>query len=319
MAHEVETMMYVGEIPWHKQGTPLQDIATAEEAIIASGLDWDVELRKIYQETKSGTISEVPGKYALARVTDDLVYGVYGKQYSPMQNRKGFTFFNDVVGNDDAKYVAAGSLRKGAIIWILAELKGSRGVKGEEVKQYLILANSHNGEFALQMWWTPIRVVCMNTLKMAMSRDTQRFYSRHTKGMDSRVDQAQMILGVGNAYFEEFERQANILANRQMNSEKLEAMLKHVFNWEEVVIPVGKEKVLVPTRKEERMGDVMSLFEHGKGMDNPDIRGTMWAGYNAVAEFTDHQKEYRTDPVYGLWFGSGAALKDRAWNWCLTN
>jgi len=319
MGHEVESMAYYGEIPWHKQGTPLQDIATAEEAIIASGLDWDVELRKIYQETKSGTISVVPGKYALARTTDDLVYGVYGNQYSPMQNRKGFAFFDAVVGNDDAKYVSAGSLRKGAVVWILAELKGSRGVKGEEVKQYLILANSHNGEFALQMWWTPIRVVCMNTLKMAMSRHTQRFYSRHTKGMDSRVDQAQMMLGIGNAYFEEFERSANIMANRQMNSEKLEAMLKHVFDWREVVIPVGKEKVLVPTRKEERMGEVMNLFEHGKGMDNPDIRGTMWAGYNAVAEYTDHAKEYRRDPVYGLWFGSGAALKDRAWNWCLTN
>ena len=319
MSAEVETMMYAGEIPWHQQGTPLIDIATAEEAITAAGLDWEVEIRKCFQEV-DGTPIEIVGRKVLARATDNKVYGVYGNTYVPVQNKEAFTFFDSVTGTKAAKYDTAGSLREGAVIFILAKLDGSIKVKDEQIDKYLLLTNSHNGEFALKMFWTPIRVVCMNTLQMAMSRKATRFYSRHTTNIKTRVDSAREILGLADNYFKDFKAQADILAKKPISAAELDAMLKDAFQWEEVKIPAGAAPEYTPiNRRELEMEKVMELVEVGVGQDNPKIKGTRWAAYNGVTEYVDHEREYRKDPLYGAWFGSGSDIKERSWNWLLKN
>lgn len=327
MAHEVESMAYFGQVPWHGLGTKLENVATAEQAIAAAKLDWEVETRPVYlsnlKSDDKSRFERIPDRVAVRRKTDGKVYQLVSEKYVPVQNKEAFAFFDSVVGSEEAKYHTAGSLRDGAVIWMLAQMNhgnGSIGIKGEEVQKYLILTNSHNGEFALQMYFTPIRVVCMNTLSASMSSKATTFYSRHVGNIQGRVEIAKEVLGLTNQFFGKWEEQAKYLAEKTMRLEDMPEFLRNAF-----MIDSNKptEEIWKPTLA--AMERVPVLMECGKGMDNPDIKGTRWAAYNALVEWVDYEKGNNRESttaesrLYGAWFGSGAEMKRRAWNWLLKN
>lgn len=314
MSHEVETMMYVREEPWHGLGTRLPEEVKAAEAMAVAGLDWKVEMRPLYYDVKAGTpgVAKVPGELAVVRMSDDKVLGIQGPGYTPFQNEEAFSFFDEVVGSGQAVYHTAGSLRGGKRIWILAKLPQTAQVKGvDPVQNYLLLCNGHDGKMALRMHWTPIRVVCWNTLQMAMGRQVgQAFYARHTGGIEERVSVAQDMLGFAQKRFEGFMENANRIARASFLKGELDDFLRQVLEYKEDKKDEeqAKGKVLAMAR-------IKELVETGAGLQEKKIRGTKWAVYNAITEWVDHERPTRSarGRLDIAWFGDGADLKDRAW------
>lgn len=318
MSHEVESMFYVREVPWHGLGTQLPAEVTAAEAIKIAGLDWEVGLRPLWFETPAiagqmSRMSEIADKRAIVRESDNSFFGIATPAYTPMQNRDAFTFFDNIVGSGQAIYHTAGSLRGGRVVWILAKLPQTAEIKGvDPVNNYLLLMNGHDGGLALRMHWTPIRVVCWNTLQSAMANIVgQQFYARHTAGIDKRVAEAQQTLGLAAKRFDGFIEQAERLANASFLKAELDEYLKAVLEF----VPDEKPDEQRVTSKVKAIARITELVETGAGLQNPAIRGTKWAAYNAVTEFVDHERPTRAAAgrLDVAWLGSGADLKDRAW------
>jgi len=327
-------MMYVGKKPWHGLGTELLEVATAAEAIAAAGLDWEVnmepvfavrpehrELREYYRANKanmgvsekletlaqmSNSIEEIPNKRAAVRSEPRRHFGIFSKQYKPLQNADAFSFFDQVVGAGEAIYTTAGSLGGGARVWILAKLPGDLKLSNSEVLQkYILLCNSHDGSLAVTMKPTAIRVVCENTMSIALNGDTAKiFRAIHTTNVMQRVNQAREALGLQEAYFELMMRGIERLADTRMQESEVEPFLVKLFGQEE-----NPENI--STKMKNNMDQVSSLFYGGVAT----FGETRWDMMNAVTEYTDHWRgsndEKRLDAA---WFGSGKILKQTAWD-----
>ena len=174
MSHEVESMFSAGEVPWHGLGVRVENCLTSREAIVAAGLDWEVEKRQVYCSKDAevvspspvpipanGTMQEVPDSYAVVRLTDDKPLGVVGARYVPLQNLDAFSFFDELVGNKEAYYETAGSLRGGKVIWIMSKLPGTIGTVADPIDKWLLLANAHDGSRKVIVVASPVRTVCM--------------------------------------------------------------------------------------------------------------------------------------------------------------
>lgn len=321
MAHEISTtngraaIAYFGQTPWHGLGTRLDNPATAEEAIAAAGLDYEATLLPI--QTSCGVA--VPHRKAVVRSDTGTVLGVVGKEYAPIQNREAFSFLDAVVADDGLRYHTAGALGKGERIWMLAKLPGHVRIHGTDdvTDKFLLLSNSHNGTSALRVFFTPIRVVCANTLAIAQHRGTGQGISILHKGdLAAKVRQAQTVLGLAHRFYDDLEGQVNVLGGYYPSSEQLTAYFKALYP-----DPVKGEK----TRAENTRHELFRLFEDGRGQDIYAIRHSAWAAYHAVTEYVDHHRPTRAPTpqdraalrLQSQWFGSGARLKAKAWGLAL--
>jgi Domain of unknown function (DUF932)/Tetratricopeptide repeat len=204
MPHSVESMMYAGQVPWHGLGTPVSTEVTAGDAIKHAGLSWHVDLQPVF--AGAGLVqSLVAGVKATVRNTDQRALGVVGDRYMPVQNEDAFAFFDSVVGEGQAIYHTAGSLDGGRRVWVLAKLPGEVRLHQDEVtEKYLLLMNSHDGSTALRMLFTPVRVVCQNTLNLAMrGTSAEGIAIRHTactkpKAVEPKVGLTLALLAAGN-------------------------------------------------------------------------------------------------------------------------
>ncbi len=318
MAHNLATsngkiaMMFSGVAPWHRLGTHLENPATASEAITAAGLDYEVELKQLF--TGDGTF--VPHRKGVIRSDNGEVLGAVGNTYVPVQNRQAFGFLDAVVADGSLRYHTAGALGKGERIWLLAKLPSQIRVKNSDdlVDKFLLLSNAHDGSSALRVYFTPIRVVCQNTLNLADNRSTGQGISILHKGnLHTKIREAQRVLGLAEEFYDEAEGTIDILASHHPSSTQVNSFFKSV-----IPDPIGADNA----RARKVRDRLTCLFETGIGQDMPDIKGTSWAAYNAVTEFVDHHRPTRsTDPLErasrrldSSWFGSGARLKAKAWN-----
>lgn len=330
MAHELNfengeaSLMYVGELPWHGLGTRLETApGTAQEAITAAHLDWEVELKSVYAGGK-GMFYNVPSRQAVVRADkwgqeDCPVYGLVGSEYVPLQNRDAFTFFDPVVGSGAVSYETAGSLGQGERVWVLAKVKGAKGefaIKGKDVVQkYLLLSNGHDGRTAVQVRFTPIRVVCQNTLSFAfsMGRDLLKIY--HDPQMHLRLEHAQEKVKEILGYYDDVEKRFQEFATFEMSKSRIDRYVLGVFP--EPTRKRGQsDRSFEETqaRVAELRSDSVRLFEEGKGNQEPGIRGTLWTAYNGVTELVDHHSRFTTpwQRMNSICFGEGERLKHRA-------
>jgi phage/plasmid-like protein (TIGR03299 family) len=316
MVANVETMFYHGEIPWHGQGTCLDHPATAEEAIKAAGLDWKVLLKFVYITEATGAFNLeafTPIHYrAVVRETDGQVYGVVSPSYCPIQNHEAFGFFDSVVGEGKAIYHTAGSLGYGERIWILAKLSDPLDIAGDEIERYLLLVNSHDGTQALQMFFTPVRVVCQNTLNMASAqRSSMTFYAKHTRGIMNKAGEARDILGLAEKWYTEFEKRAQYMASRTLPEPDRSRFIRASLG---IAEKMPMESVYKPIKEAYEL--VGELAERGAGNDKH--RGTQWAAYNGLTDYVDHHRQARSKKpgahMTMALFGSGNEIKKRGWD-----
>lgn len=283
--------------------TEITDLTTysrvsAFEVLQRAKVDWRVTKMPVYL----GSGEVVPGHFATVRSDNGRSLGMVGNRYQVIQNQNGLDLFDVAADRGAIEYGNAGTFKGGAIVWMQAKLPGSLAIGPDEVARYLLLANSHDGSGTLRILLTPIRVVCRNTLAAALRADAGMTI-RHTVTADAKVRAAVAAIEQAGRFYGEFADAANHMFRRQMSYSAARAYVDNVFPAE------GKPSA----RLEGVRGRVIDLFENGKG--HYAIRGTAWAAYNAVAEYTDHFRATRGDEVNRLesaWLGSGAAIKRRA-------
>jgi phage/plasmid-like protein (TIGR03299 family) len=306
-------MMYVGEKPWHSLGTQLQNVATSAEAIVAAQMDWNVEKRQVhYPAGKTpGTTRIYQGKYVTVRADNERALGIVGERYTVLSNKSAFSFFDAVVGSKEAMYHTCGALGAGEKVWILAKLPGNIKVTKEDVvEKYLLLTNSHDGSSAIEMLWTPIRVVCENTLNMALSSEdkSQRMRIRHTASVGMKLEDVREKLGIINYQYTVFEEMSQRLLKVQMNQKDFSAFL------EKVGVVTRDEDGKLSGRAKNTMETVIGLYEHGKGTELAGVKGTGWGAVNAVVEYVDYLRGTDENRTESLLYGSGAVMKQKAWD-----
>lgn len=328
MAHEVESMLYVGETPWHGLGVKLERAPTSREAIVASGLDWEVAKEPLVFAS-DGTPTE---SWANIRVSDRKILGYTGPDWEPLQNAHAFEWFDPFLASGEATIETAGALRGGEVVWILARIGRDDSVivprSDDRVAKFILLAHGHNGKMSVRAGFSPIRVVCANTLAMAYADDASKLLRlRHTKGTRAALDDVRDVMNTANATFEATAEQYRRLARREINAETLERYVARVFEAPPVSLAPAIDDIMParflgnakPSRAERnaraRLETISELFEHGRGNDLPGVRGTAWAAYNAVTEYLTHERPGMTSEarIDSLTFRSdGVKLADRA-------
>jgi phage/plasmid-like protein (TIGR03299 family) len=343
MAHEVETMMYVGETPWHGLGTKLDAPPSIAEALKLSGLDWGVSLVQLQMPD-----GRKVDRFATVRSTDQRVLGTVGPGYRPVQNADGLSFFEPFVATGAAKIEAAGSLREGSKVWMLAKIDRPDSVivpqADDRVSKYLLLANGHDGSLAVNVALTPIRVVCQNTLNAAFGDSrTANMKIRHTSGAGDALKEVQKTI---QKVDHDFEKAADIfrgLAGVKIRSAaQLREYVDRVFSPNKKIIDVtevpevttGASDLAALLSRPARISDTATLsaesgnmtketksrvfeevavmFEKGRGNDLPGVRGTAWAAYNAVTEYMTWERGSSADNRMDALWMKGAGVAQRA-------
>lgn len=321
MAHELDkkadgkaAMFYYGERPWHGLGTELDKPATAEEAIQAAGLNWEVDTKPVYVSRDNG-FYEVGNKFETMRVDTQNHLGVVGSKYVPVQNREAFTFFDSIVGEGQAIYHTAGSLFGGKKIWILAKLPEQTIIANKDnIDNFLLLMNSHDGSTPVVARFTPIRVVCNNTLQASLGRETHSQVSiRHTIGASVKLEEAHRILGVARTYFEEI----GIVYQDMQEFDLKASVLKKYF---EKVIPDPEKGS--NTRAENLRSRLTEIFETSPAIVKTKAEGNLWGAFNAVTEYVTHEYKVSNEDIEGKKFdmlfvrndGGANYLKSKALN-----
>ena len=318
MAHELAmssngraSMFYTGAAPWHRLGTRLENPATAAEAIAAAGLDYEVVSLPMFAQGDGpdAPCVPVPGHVLNVRADTMTPLGVVSDKYRVINNRDCFGFLDAVVREGELKYHTAGALGKGERVWMLARLPEVIRVAGSDdvTEQYLLLSNSHDASSALRVVFTPVRVVCQNTLSAALSSASSKGVTvHHTGDLDRKVEEARKVLGLASRWFGAFGEGAELLAGHRPTELQLKSYFAALYP-----DPEGGD----PAKAKATRMTLFGLYEMGMGQDIPQIRGTTWAAYNAVTEYLDHH--VGRDPQRRLesaWWGDGARAKARAYD-----
>jgi phage/plasmid-like protein (TIGR03299 family) len=304
MAHELETLAYFGGLPWHRLGTALEegDLYDWPSASRKAGLDWEVELVPLVTADTQARVTH----RAVRRTSDGRVLGIVGPRYTPLQNKDAFAWFQPFLDAREAALHTAGSLKSGSRVWVLAKLNRDPLViaSGDEVEKFILLSHGHDGSLAVRCGFTPVRVVCANTLAMAHGSDASKLIRvRHTESVLENLANVREVMDLANAEFEATAEQYRRLARRSVNQADLRKYVKRVLKVE------SEEDI--STRSKNIVEEITRLAEAGRGNDLPSIRGTYWSAYNGVSEWLTYNRGRGEDNrLNSLWFG-GSALTNR--------
>jgi phage/plasmid-like protein (TIGR03299 family) len=286
---------------WHNLGTELNHPKTARDAIEMAGLNYTVVKKPL--GLKPGLKQDA---YATVRTDTKDVLGFVNESYKLIQNIDAFTFFDELVAENEAIYETAGVLGKGECVWILAKLPGFINVRGNDiVNKYLLLTNSHDGNSHVRVKLTPIRVVCNNTLTAALQGAGEVQIS-HTPNAVEDLEQATTLLGLSNYLYEQLSATFNGMVARKITEEQLREYVQ-------ALVP-DNEEAENTARTEKIRNSVLQLHDSGRGAHL--ARGTLWGAFNSVAEYTDHMMldEDSTTRLNSIWFGHGEQLKLKAFH-----
>jgi phage/plasmid-like protein (TIGR03299 family) len=308
MAHQVENMFSVKETPWHSLGKIIQTAPTIEEGIKLAGLDWKVRMEAMYLADGRKCESR-----AVIRETDNSKLGEVGRIYAPLQNEKAFNFFQPFVDSGEVTLETAGSLDGGRKIWVLAQLNRSplEIVKGDEVRKYLLLTNRHDGVASVMVGFSPVRVVCANTLSAAINAtDSALLRVRHTAKIEMGLEKIQTIVNTANQSFEATGEMYKAMARCGVTEQDIKKFVRLVF------YPAITEQEITErqaTRLNSLTENITKLFETGFGNDMPGVKGTMWGLYNGVTQYLSHEAKDNADQrMDSLWFGNNKNVNSHA-------
>lgn len=285
MAANVESMFYTRKAPWHGLGVRVEEAPESKEALIQAGLDWKVEQTDVY--AASG--ERILGYKANIRDIDRSVLGIVGDRYKIVQNEEAFAFTDGLLG-EGVKYETAGSLAGGKIVWMLAKIPEKYIISGDAIEPYLVFCNSHDGSGAIRVAMTPVRVVCQNTLNLALKGASRVWSARHTENVMSRMDEARETLQLANAYMSQLGRSINELQAKKLTDKKVLAMIDSLYPVSEDLSEMQKKNNL------KQQGTLKACY-----FDAPDLQGVGKNGYrfiNAVSDMAYHGKPLRQTKNY---------------------
>jgi len=309
MSHEFESGFFVRQEAWHGLGTVLENPpSNAREAIKAAGLDWKVEKRPLY--FKKGESKLVfPDKYALVRTSDNTPLNVVAESYEILQNSEAFHFFDPAVESGIAQYETAGSLRNGQHIWVLADLKKRVDIqRGDPVSRYLLFTNSHGAGKAVQVLCTSIRVVCMNTLRMATMRTGDEIAKiRHQGNMVMKLEEVQQLVAKANETFEHEEKVFMDWSKIPLSSQMVDDMLDVLYP-SKIQQPGEDEGYGVARNRQ----NIAGLVESGTGANLG--KKSLWTLYNACIEHADYYTGQKSvGRAFNVMMSTGKIIRDKAY------
>lgn len=305
MAHEVETMAYAHETPWHGLGVQVEGNLTPEQMLVAAGLDWEVEKRELFYKGKDGVYLP-SARQALVRVTDDRYYSAVGEGWNPLQNRDAFEFFKEYCEAGGATMETAGSLRNGQVVWGLANLNHGFTIKGDAVKGYLFLQNPHEFGKTITGGVTAIRIVCANTLRLALnSKMAASFRFNHSRQFNHEL--AREAIGLAHEQLSEFEKNVKLLMKLNMSYEDAVKVLSPVYQPGTPAEDILDGEVMMNNS----MNRIMACISEAPGA----TPGNGWGVMNGVTYYADHVAGRTQDTrLSSSWLGVEAGRKDAVFN-----
>ncbi len=337
MSHHIDTSVYANgdayfadKPAWHRLGTVVDGARTSRE-VKEIALNWDVFKRPLWTEgpdmlgvDADGELQmgrdrfAVPGFYATVRSDSNQVLGIVGDRYRVVQNAEAFDFVDELAGTGEVRYESAGALKNGRIVWLLARLENADAevVPGDVQRPYLLLTNSHDGSSPVRIQPTFVRVVCWNTLSMAVREGKRnsiaQFTIRHVGDIHSRIDEAREVIGLVRQGFGEYVATAKQLAAVDVDSDTMAAYLAAVF-------PAAFADD-ASTRAKNMVRQILGNFALDERQQLVGMRRSGWAAVNAVTQYLDHERTVKgasardkaESRLEGAWFGSAAEVKAKA-------
>ena len=321
----------VKEKAWHNLGQVIQDYPTSAEAIHYAGLDYEVEKRKLFTP-KSDKISiegdllhstiEVPNYFSSVRTDNDVVLGVVGKDYQIVQNRDAFSFFDTIVGGDGILYETAGALGKGERIFITAKLPNYIRVgKDDLIEKYIFLTTSHDGSGSITAAFTPVRIVCANTLNAALRNQSNTVRIRHTSNAKQRLEQAHKVMGLSDILSEQMQAIFNYWTKLPISDNEVKKLIQSAL---------APSKEVLKNLQEGNEDELSYCFTNmvdsafSYAMSDPTqlmntTKGTVFGAYNAITGYFQNVRSYKDEETKLcslLMGGTGQQRSQSAFNLC---
>jgi phage/plasmid-like protein (TIGR03299 family) len=313
MAHLIENMAYVGTAPWHGLGNRLTEKQSLEVWQREAGMNWKIQESPVHFKADKvgalGTIHSFPEQKVLYRSDTKAALSVVSQRYQVVQPRDVLEFYRDLTDVSGYELETAGVLKGGRKFWALARTGQSATLKGnDEVNGYLLLATSCDGTLATTATPTAVRVVCNNTLAIALDGTTRAIKVPHSTRFDPQAVKKQ--LGIAVSQWDGFMYRMRALSERKVQWHEAMSFFMSVLC---DTAPDDPLPEVIPNERALRR--VQNLYEGaGRGSTMPSVSGTAWGLLNAITEYVDHERrarsvEYRMDSA---WFGQGAIIKQRA-------
>ena len=294
MSHEVETMAWTNETPWHSLGFQVAGNLTPHEMMVASKTDWEVKKYRLFDEDGR----EVTDNQVLRRTSDMRQLDVVGDDWKPLQNSDAFDFFNKFIDLGEMTMETAGSLRGGQYVWALAKVgKSFTLFGGDKVESYLLFTNTHKYGKSIDVRFTPTRVVCNNTLTMALGgKGDNAFKSSHRVVFNA--EEAMKVMKIADNKLETYEEAASFLGSKLYTIETVKEFLNQVFP-----VQIVKEDSKRKQKEMSKNGDLaLKALEFQPGTEFAP--GSWWQAINAITYVTDHMMGRSDDArVENMWYG----------------
>lgn len=305
MAHMVETMAYAGEVPWHGLGVRVPHDLSPEQMLEKAGLDWTVQKIPAFATIDDKQVSV--GKSALVRSTDNSILDVVSNDWNPVQNTEAFEFFDEYCRAGDMEMHTAGSLRDGQIVWALAKVKDSFELfKGDQVESFLLFTNPHRFGQCIDIRFTPIRVVCNNTLTLSLEQKTKNAVKASHRTVFN-ADSVKEQLGIATNKLQQYKEMAEFLGSKRYT----EGLLKEYFAKVFPLLVYNKEKGAQRKELSKSASRALEAIHTQPGAKYAE--GTFWQAFNTVTYLTDHEIGRTADSrLASAWFGPNKNLKIKA-------
>jgi phage/plasmid-like protein (TIGR03299 family) len=308
MAHMIEMvdgkaqMAYAGDAPWHGLGVKVPSDLTPIQMLESAGLDWTVEKIPAFADINGSQVNI--GRSALVRSMDSTILDVVSNDWNPVQNQEAFEFFNEFVAAGDMEMHTAGSLKEGQIVWGLAKVKESFELfKGDQIDSYLLFSNFHKYGFSTDVRFTPIRVVCNNTLTLSLNSKVERMAKiSHRKIFDP--SSVKDMLGIATDKLAQYKEMASFLGSKKAKEENIVEYFTRIF-------PVSGSNENKKKEISKNAEIAFGILHTQPGAEYAE--GSWWQPFNAVTYLTDHLAGRSADTrLTSAWYGHNKGVKTKA-------
>ena len=285
MAAEVQSMFYTREKPWHGLGTRVEEAPASADALRLAGLDWQVVQQPIYTDR----LEPIPGYKANIRDSDRRVLGVVTDRYRIIQNQEAFAFTDALLGHG-VRYETAGALQGGRKVWLLARLPQEYIMGGERISPYLVFSNTHDGSGSVKVALTPVRVVCNNTLNLALKSADRSWSMIHTGNIADKLDEARDTLLMAEQYMDNLGKEFERLRQQKVTDKQVKEYIGQL-------LPVDKDATPIQSKNIIRLREDMER-RYYDAPDLQDVGNNAYRFVNAVSDFATHARPLRKTANY---------------------